>query len=119
MFLYGYTPQAIAETLTKLKRTTKKGNQVWSASSVLGILQNERHCGDVLAHKTWTPNYLDHKAVKNIGNRPQYRQKDHHEGIISRDDFIAAQQLIAHSVTGRTGMLPHLHVVSAGRKSPF
>ena len=119
MFLYGYTPQAIAETLTKLKRRTKKGNQVWSASSVLGILQNERHCGDVLAHKTWTPNYLDHKAVKNIGNRPQYRQKDHHEGIITRDDFIAAQQLIAHSVTGRTGMLPHLHVIDKGALEGF
>lgn len=114
MFLYGYTPQQIAETLTELKRPTKKGNYIWSSSSVIGILQNERHCGDVLAHKTWTPNYLDHKAVKNIGNKPQYRQRDHHEGIISRDDYIAAQQLIAHSVTGRTGMLPHLHVIESG-----
>lgn len=119
MFLYGYSPQKIADTLTELKRTTKKGNQVWTSSSVLGILQNERHCGDVLAHKTWTPNYLDHKAVKNIGNRPQYRQRDHHEGIISRDDFIAAQQLIAHSVSGRTGMLPHLHVIEKGALQGF
>lgn len=119
MFLYGYTPQKIADTLTELKRTTKKGNQIWNASSVLGILQNERHCGDVLAHKTWTPNYLDHKAVKNVGNKPQYRQRDHHEGIISRDDFIAAQQLIAHSVSGRTGMLPHLHVIEKGALEGF
>ena len=119
MFLYGYTPQKIAETLTELKRTTKKGNQVWTASSVLGILQNERHCGDVLAHKTWTPNYLDHKAVKNFGDKPQYRQRDHHEAIISHDDFVAAQQLIAHSVTGRTGMLPHLHVIENGALEGF
>ncbi len=119
MFLFGYSPQAIADTLTKLKRTTKKGNQVWSPSSVLSILQNERHCGDVLAHKTWTPNYLDHKAVKNIGNRPQYRQRDHHEAIISRDDFLTAQQLIAHSIYGRTGMLPHLHVIENGALTGF
>ena len=114
MFLYGYTPQEIADTLTELQRVTKKGNAVWTTSSIIGILQNERHCGDVLAHKTWTPNYLDHKAVKNMGNKPQYRQRDHHEGIISRDDFFAAQQLLAHSVTGRTGMLPHLHVIDNG-----
>ncbi len=119
MFLYGYTPQKIADTLTELKRTTKKGNQVWSVSSVMGILQNERHCGDVLAHKTWTPNYLDHKAVKNVGNKPQYRQRDHHEAIISHDDFVAVQQLIAHSVTGRTGMLPHLHVIESGALEGF
>lgn len=71
MFLYGYTPQEIADELTKLQLETKKGNVVWSPSSVIAILQNERHCGDVLAHKTWTPSYLDHKAVKNDGNKPQ------------------------------------------------
>ena len=72
MFLYGYTLQQIAETLTKLKRVTKRGNYTWSTSSILGILQNERHCGDVVAHKTWTPNYLTHKSVKNEGKKPKY-----------------------------------------------
>ena len=119
MFLYGYTPKEIADELTKLQLKTKKGNVVWSPSSVIAILQNERHCGDVLAHKTWTPSYLDHKAVKNDGNKPQYRQRDHHEGIISRDDFFAAQQLLAHSMTGRTGMLPHLHVIDNGPLKGF
>lgn len=105
MFLYGYTPQEIADELTKLQLEIKKWNVVWSPSSVIAILQNELHCGDVLAHETWAPSYLDHKAVKNDGNKPQYRQRDHHEGIISRDDFFAAQQLLAHSMTGRTGIL--------------
>lgn len=62
---------------------------------------------------------MDHKAVKNDGNKPQYRQRDHHEGIISRDDFFAAQQLLAHSMTGRTGMLPHLHVIDKGPLKGF
>lgn len=119
MFLYGFPLQEIADTLTELKRETKKGNRVWTVSSVLSILQNERHCGDVLAHKTWTPNYLDHKSAKNMGDKPQYRQRDHHEAIISHDDFVAAQQLIAHSVTGRTGMLPHLHVIDHGALEGF
>ena len=50
-------------------RLTKKGNSKWSPSSILQILQNERHCGDIIARKTWTPNYLDHKSKKNRNDR--------------------------------------------------
>ena len=44
-----------------LVRLTQKGNDIWSSGSVLQILSNERYCGDVLARKTYTPNYLNHK----------------------------------------------------------
>ena len=81
MYLNGCTCQEIADTLTELGCETKKGNTVWSPGSILQILQNERHCGDVLAHKTYTPNYLNHKSKKNMQNRPQYRKRDHHEAI--------------------------------------
>ena len=62
MYLNGCTCQEIADTLTGLGCETKKGNTIWSPGSILQILQNERHCGDVLAHKTYTPNYLNHKS---------------------------------------------------------
>ncbi|MDO4166105.1 MAG: recombinase family protein [Eubacteriales bacterium] len=114
MYLYGYTCQEIASTLTKLKRHTKLGNTTWSPGSVLGILQNERHCGDVLARKTWTPNYLDHKSKKNRQDRNQYRQIGHHESIISRDDFLAVQKLITNAKYGYKGILPELQVISNG-----
>jgi DNA invertase Pin-like site-specific DNA recombinase len=52
MYLYGYTCMQIAETLTKLGRRSKKNNTTWSPGSILQILQNERHCGEVLARKT-------------------------------------------------------------------
>jgi hypothetical protein len=114
MYLCGYPVQEIAETLTTLKRQTKKGNTVWSAASLLQTLKNERYCGDVLAHKTYTPNYLDHKSRKNMRNRTQYRQLDHHEAIISRDDFNAVQKLIKNSRYGHKGFLPELHVITEG-----
>ena len=119
MFLYGYTVQQIAETLTQLKRVTKRGNYHWTTSSILGILQNERHCGDVIAHKTWTPDFLTHTSIKNDGKKPKYIKRDHHESIISRDDFIAAQQLISYSDRGRTGMLPQIHVIDKGALRGF
>ena len=114
MYLNGCTCQEIAETLTDLGCETKKGNTVWSPGSILQILQNERHCGDVLAHKTYTPNYLNHKSKKNMQNRPQYRKRNHHEAIVSRDDFIAVQRLISNAKYGNKGLLPELKVISDG-----
>lgn len=114
MYLFGYTCVQIAETLIKLGRRTKKNNTSWSPGSILHILQNERHCGDVLAHKTWTPNYLNHKSQKNKQDRNQYRKRNHHEAIISRDDFIAVQRLISNARYGNKGILPELFVIPEG-----
>ncbi|MFA5727508.1 MAG: recombinase family protein [Saccharofermentanaceae bacterium] len=119
MYLYGYTCTQIVETLTKLGRRTKKNNTTWSPGSILQILQNERHCGDVLARKTWTPSYLNHKAKKNRQDRNQYRKRDHHEAIISRDDFIAVQRLISNARYGNKGILPELHIILEGALSGF
>ena len=114
MYLNGCTCQEIADTLTELECETKKGNTVWSPGSILQILQNERHCGDVLARKTYTPNYLNHKSKKNMQNRPQYRKRNHHEAIVSRDDFIAVQRLISNAKYGNKGILPELKVLPDG-----
>jgi len=97
MYLYGYTCVQIAETLTKLGRRTKKNNTTWSPGSILQILQNERHCGDVLARKTWTPSYLSHKSKKNKQDRNQYRKRNHHEPIISREfDRVPYIEILVH-----------------------
>lgn len=114
MYLYGYTCGQIAQQLEDLGRLTKKGNTNWSPSSILQILQNERHCGDLVARKTWTPNYLDHKSVKNEGKKKRYRVQDHHDPIITRDDFIAVQRLIANAKYGNIGYLPELKVIPDG-----
>ncbi len=119
MYLYGYSSQEIANTLSTLKRQTKKGNTRWSSNSVLQILQNERHCGDVLARKTFTPNYLDHKSKKNRQDRNQYRKRDHHEPLISRDDFIAVQHMISNAKYGNKEILPTLHVIENGILAGF
>lgn len=114
MYLYGYTCKQIADILTQLGRKTKKDNTKWSPGSILNVLQNERHCGDILARKTWTPNYLNHKSKKNKKDRNQYIQKNHHEAIISRDDFMAVQMLIRNARYGNKGILPELHVIKDG-----
>ncbi len=113
-YLFGYSSQQIADALTELERKTKKGNTSWSAASVLQILTNERYCGDVLARKTYTPNYLDHKSKKNNHNRNQYHQKKHHDAIISREDFFAVQKMIRNAKYGNKGYFPEMQVINAG-----
>lgn len=117
-YLYGYSTSQIAELLTNLARPTKKGNTAWNSSSVLNVLQNERHCGEVLARKTYTPNYLDHRAKKNRGERNQYRYRDDHEAIISPVDFVAVQRKISNAKYGSSGV-PELHVIPDGALRGF
>ena len=117
-YLYGYSTSQIAGLLTELARPTKRGSTTWSSGSVLNVLQNERHCGEVLARKTYTPNYLDHRARKNRGERNQYRYKYDHEAIISPVDFVAVQRKISNAKYGGTG-IPELHVIPDGALRGF
>jgi len=119
LYLFGYTCQEIADTLTELGCETKRGNNTWNAGSILQILRNERYCGDVLTRKTYTPSYLDHKSRKNQGDRTQHRWKDRHEPIISRDDYIAVQHLINNAKYGNKGILPELQVIKEGALKGF
>lgn len=119
LYLYGCTCQKIADTLTQAGCLTKKGNTVWSAGSVLQVLRNERHCGAVRARKTFTPNYLDHRARKNRGDRLGYFVEKHHDPIVPPEDYFAAQKLISNAKYGGRGILPELHAVPEGLLKGF
>ena len=119
MYLYGYSTSDIAAALTELGRKTYLGNVKWTSNSIVQVLRNERHCGDVLTRKTFTPNYLNHKARKNRGDRPQSLYRNHHEGIVSRDDFIAVQKLISNAKYGNKALLPELHIITDGALKGF
>ena len=93
MYLYGYSTQQIADALTALEKKTYLGNVKWSPAGVAATLRNERYCGDVYTRKTFTKDVLSHKSVKNRGERPISHYYSEHEGIISRDDFIAVQHI--------------------------
>ena len=114
MYLYGYSTQQIADALIALGRKSYLGNIKWTSGSVVQILRNERHCGDVLTRKTFTPNYRDHLSKKNRGERPQSRYLNHHAAIVSRDDFIAVQRLLDNAKYRSHSYLPELRVIDSG-----
>jgi DNA invertase Pin-like site-specific DNA recombinase len=81
----------IAKALREKKVPTKKGGK-WSSSGVKEILKNEKYKGDVLLQKTFTDSQFNRRS--NHGEKPQYYVKDHHEAIISDEDYEAAQLII-------------------------
>ena len=113
LFINGWSLKEIADLLTEYGRKTKLGNEVWNPGTLRGVIGNERHCGDILARKTYTPNFKNHKAKKNDGKRTQYRQRDHHERIVSRDVYNAANHLAASRAYG-SKPLPVLSVIDGG-----
>lgn len=118
--LNGGTPEEIAELLTELAIPTggrkKDGtlNTHWSASGVVTTLRNEKHCGDVLARKTYTPNYKDHKSKLNKGKKNKYFQPDHHEAIVSRSMWNAAQRILNSRKFGHEGSYLPMRIIDHG-----
>ena len=129
MYMAGYSPKTIAKVLTKLERKThthvtnagvvKEGRVKWTPGAVIQILKNERRCGDVLAQKTVTESYLTHKSKPNNDILPQFYAVDQHQGIVSPDDFLLTQRLIAANRGGWEGELPDMHIYNNGALRGF
>ena len=73
----------------------------WSSTMVLRLLRNEKYCGDLLQKKTCTPDFLDHKPVKNTGQETQVYLRGHHEAIVLRAQFEAVQRELARRARPR------------------
>ncbi|MBR0365311.1 MAG: recombinase family protein, partial [Clostridia bacterium] len=116
----GGTPEEIANVLTEMAIPTggcrKDGtlNTHWSAGGIVSTLRNERYCGDVLARKTYTPNYKDHKSRKNNGKKNKYFQPDHHEAIVSRAMWNAAQRILNSRRYRHEGTYLPIRIIDSG-----
>ena len=94
-YLDGVSVKEIAAMLTAAQVPTVKGLEVWPVGSVYNILRNEKYCGDVINQKTVTPDFLDHKVVKNRGQERKYIVRDHHPAIIERSDWDKVQAMLS------------------------
>lgn len=63
----------------------------WSSTMVLRILRNEKYCGDLLQKKFFTTDHLTHRKLVNHGEEEQFCLQDHHEAIVSREEFQEVQ----------------------------
>ena len=89
--LSGKSTHKIAATLNEKKIPARKGNH-WTSTTVRGILRNEKYVGDCMFQKTYSD--FRFKRHTNRGERDQFYMEDHHEPIVSREDFEAADQML-------------------------
>lgn len=89
--LSGKGTQKIADELNNQSVPTKKGGR-WTATTVRAILSNEKYTGDIIFQKTYTDSHFNRHT--NYGEKDMYLVENHHEAIISREDFEAVDAII-------------------------
>ena len=90
-YLQGASLRMIRLSLEEKKVPNPTGGAKWDISKIRSILGNEKYCGDVLMQKTFTQDCINKKVIKNTGQLPMYLIQNHHEAIISREQFDAVQ----------------------------
>lgn len=89
MAVSGDGSHRIANKLNDMNIPSKKGTR-WHSSTVQGILKNEKYTGDVIFQKTYTDsNFNRHN---NYGEENMYLCRNHHEPIVSHEEFELAAQ---------------------------
>lgn len=121
MYVTGYSYKEIASAMTKLNFVSNiKGESKWNANVVKNIIDNERRCGKIIAWKTYTPSYLDHKVKKNNGNRDQFILDNHHDAIVPQNVYEYALKIKRmRKISHFKGIIPSLCVIKNGALKGF
>lgn len=90
--LSGKGSESIAVGLNADGIAPRKGKR-WTSTTIRGMLENEKYTGDVIFQKTFTDGQFTRH--RNVGQRDQFMATEHHEAIISKEDFEAAGALVA------------------------
>lgn len=90
-YLCGASTQMICKNLNDKGIPSPSKTTVWKSPTIQTILRNEKYKGDVITQKTYCPDFLSHKRVKNTGQIPQHYITDHHKAIVNRETFDRVQ----------------------------
>ena len=101
LYLQGHTFCYISEYLTEKGIKTPRGKDVWSVSTIKGILTNEKYKGDARLQKTYTVDYLTKEKRVNQGERKQWYIRDSHDAVVSPETFELVQKEIARRGSNR------------------
>ena len=74
-----------------LRPRKNRSSTNWCASTIQGILSNEKYIGTLVSKKYYSVDYLTHERKKNKGELQFYRFENHHEPIIDKETFQKAQ----------------------------
>lgn len=106
-FLEGMSYGEIAKNLNLMGVPGKKGSKDWNSSGIQLLLKNEKYKGDVALQKSYVPDFMAHRTVKNNGELEKFYFEDEHPAIIERQTWDAVQEEIERrnnlkDVSGKT-----------------
>ena len=93
LYVQGNGVRKIKRYLEEHGIKTVTGKREWSTSTIDRMLSNEKYVGQVLMQKTYTPDFLTGKQVKNDGQLDMYLVEDAHEAIIDQETFDRVQKM--------------------------
>lgn len=93
LYLQGAGKQNIANILNAEGVPRRYTQKKWYHNTVNYVINNERYMGDVLLQKKFTTDTLPFKKKKNRGEKPQYYVENSNPPIVSRETYMAAQEL--------------------------
>ena len=88
-----YSLGEISNWLHKNRIPSPTGKAHWSRETINKLLRNEKYVGDVLLQKTFVQDLFSGKQVKNNGELEKFLIQEHHPSIVSRELFMAANQV--------------------------
>ena len=97
-----YGGRTIAKMLNAENIPTYYGKK-WSQATISDMIENEKYKGDLCGQKFYVTNPLTHKRVKNYGEKEKYYVRNHHEAIISREQWDMAQKIKQKRCNNTTG----------------
>ena len=93
LYSQGNGVRKIKKYLESHRIKTVTGKTEWSTSTIDRMLSNEKYVGQVLMQKTYTPDFLTGKQVKNTGQKEMYLVENAHEPIIDQETFDKVQKM--------------------------
>ena len=91
MYLSGIPVDVISKTLQSENIVIPDKNFTFGKSMIMGILTNEKYCGDSILQKSVTVDPIKKKRKKNEGEAPMWLVENSHPAIISREIFNKVQ----------------------------
>ena len=88
LYEHGTSVPEITRTLKDRGYPMPNGEtKVWDESRIHYMIMNEKYAGDLQTQKFYKKSYMDYRCYRNDGLLPGKMLKDHHEPIVSREQF--------------------------------
>lgn len=94
MYLRGNGTRQIQYELERNEYLTATGKKNWDPSTITRILRNPLYCGRIVYNKYYVESYLKQQSKINRGEVEQIIIEDRVEAIVSKEEFVKAQEML-------------------------